>query len=159
MLKVAIIEDEKHTSDTIVEILNQHCKVNIVGIADSVKTALELLTESKPDLVLLDVNLPDGTSFDILDQIEECNFGIIFITAFEEFALKAIKFSALDYLLKPVNYLELIKAVKNAEISLEKESNDIKLKALLLNLKNFSENLRKIVLSTADGWNNGKFVA
>ncbi len=146
MLNIIIIEDEKHIADTIIEILNQYCEVNIIGIADTVESATLLLKNSMPDLVLLDVNLPDGTSFDILNKLENYNFGIIFITAFEEYALKAIKFSALDYLLKPVDPLELINAVKEAEKNIEKGSNDIKLKALLSNIKNFSDNLKKIVL-------------
>lgn len=150
MLNIIIIEDEKHIADTIIEILNQYCEVNIIGIADTVESATLLLKNSMPDLVLLDVNLPDGTSFDILNKLENYNFGIIFITAFEEYALKAIKFSALDYLLKPVDPLELINAVKEAEKNIEKGSNDIKLKALLSNIKNFSDNLKKIVLKTSE---------
>jgi two-component system, LytTR family, response regulator len=150
MLNIIIIEDEQKVLDTIVEILNKHCKVNIIGAANSVATATQLLQENSPDLVLLDVNLPDGTSFDILNQLEEHNFGIIFITAFEEYALKAIKFSALDYLLKPINYLELVDAIKRAEKSFEKDKNDIKLKALLSNIRSFSDNLKKVVLNTAE---------
>ncbi len=150
MLNIRIIEDEKHISDTIIEILNQYCEVNIIGTADCVESATLLLTNSTPDLVLLDVNLPDGTSFDILDKIEDYNFGIIFITAYEEYALRAIKFSALDYLLKPVDPIELINSIKEAEKNLERDSNDIKLKALLSNIKNFSDNLKKIVLKTSE---------
>jgi two-component system LytT family response regulator len=69
--------------------------------------------------------------------------GLFFITAFEEYALKAIKFSALDYLLKPINPIELTEAIKHAEKEIERRKNDIKLKALLSNIRNFSDNLKK----------------
>lgn len=150
MLNVVIIEDEQNSLDVIVDILNNRCKVNISGTASTVIESVQLLETYHPDLVLLDVNLPDGTCFDILNKLESHEFGIIFITAFEEYALKAIKFSALDYLLKPINPIELSEAIKHAEKELERKKNDIKLKALLSNIRNFSDNLKKIVLSTSD---------
>jgi two-component system LytT family response regulator len=129
MLDVIIIEDEQNTLDVIVDILNNQCEVNISGTASTVMDSVQLLQTTHPDLVLLDVNLPDGTSFDILSKLESHDFGIIFITAFEEYALKAIKFSALDYLLKPINPIELTEAIKHAEKEIERRKNDIKLKA------------------------------
>jgi len=151
MLKIAIIEDEEKSLNFIRSIIEQFCpKAEIIGTATHVQSAVTLLRNFKPTLILSDINLPDGTSFDILDQLDEIDFKIIFITAFEEYAIKAIKFSALDYLVKPVDPNELITAIHKAGEQIEHENNNLKLKTLLSNVREFSEKLRKIVLKTFD---------
>ncbi|MFO7370074.1 MAG: LytTR family DNA-binding domain-containing protein [Bacteroidales bacterium] len=151
MLKIAIIEDEEKSLGFIRSIIEQHCPaVEIIGTATSVQSAVTLLTNVKPALVLSDINLPDGTAFDMLSRLDEIDFKVIFITAFEEYAIKAIKFSALDYLVKPIDPNELVKAVNKAKEKIEHENNTLKLKALLSNVRDFSEKLRKIVLKTFD---------
>ena len=151
MLNIALIEDEEKTLKGICTIIGDYCKdVVIKGTADSVASAVELLNTTQVDLVLSDINLPDGKSFEILEQLNEIDFKIIFITAFEEYAIKAIKFSAFDYLVKPIDPKELIAAIQKAQKHVEKENAALKLEALLTNVKNFSENLKKIVLKTLD---------
>jgi two-component system LytT family response regulator len=151
MLNIVIIEDEEKTLDFISNIINEYCsEAQIIGTASDACSAVELLQSIKPDLVLSDINLPDGTSFDILNRLEEIDFKVIFITAFEEYAIKAIKFSALDYLVKPIDPQELIATIKKASEHIERENNNLKLKALLANVRDFAEKLKKIVLKTSD---------
>lgn len=151
MLKIAIIEDEEKSLGFIRSIIEQHCPAaEIIGTATSVQSAVTLLTNVKPALVLSDINLPDGTAFEMLSRLDEIDFKVIFITAFEEYAIKAIKFSALDYLVKPIDPNELVKAVNKAKEQIEHENNSLKLKALLSNVRDFSDKLRKIVLKTFD---------
>jgi two-component system LytT family response regulator len=151
MLKIIIIEDEKPILDTIIEIVEKHCsEIEILGTAQTITSASEIIQNSKPDLVLLDINLPDGTSFELLEKLGNVDFKIIFITAFEEYAVKAIKLSAIDYLVKPIDPIELIQALDKAKEMVHKESNEIKLNALLTNINEISEKPKKIVLKTAE---------
>lgn len=151
MIKILIVEDEKPILDTINTIVKDYCKdVEVIGTATNIAYAEKLIKKSNPDLVLLDINLPDGTSFNLLEQLENPDFEIIFITAFEEFAIKAIKLSALDYLIKPVDPMELIDAINKAKETIQKTNNDLKLNALLSNVKNLSEKPKKIILKTAE---------
>jgi len=148
MLRTLIIDDEKNNRRKIRELLEKHFpNVQLVGEAEGVKTGLESIVNHSPDLVLLDIRLMDGDAFDLLNQIGQVNFKIIFITAFEEYALKAIKFSALDYLLKPVLLDELKAAIAKAENQIMNELN-LKLLELSNNL-NASQN-KRIVLKTAE---------
>ena len=148
MLRTLIIDDEKNNRNKIRDLLENHFpNVQVVGEADGVKTGLESIVSHAPDLVLLDIRLQDGDAFDLLEQMGQVNFKIIFITAYEEYALKAIKFSALDYLLKPVLLDDLKTAIAKAE---EQIMNELNLKLLeLSNNLNTSQN-KRIVLKTAE---------
>lgn len=151
MLKIVIIEDEERTLSAIKSIIDDYCDdTDIIGTARSINEALEVFNSCQPDVVLSDINLPDGTSFDLFNQLDETDFKIIFITAFEEYAIKAIKFSAFDYLVKPVNPKELIATIQNARLQLEKENAQLKLEALLANVNDFSKHLKKLVLKTSE---------
>jgi two-component system LytT family response regulator len=112
MIRAIIIDDEQEGRNALVNMLGSFCKnVQIVGLAEDVKSGLLLVEKEKPELVFLDIHMPDGTGFDMLEQIPEVNFKVIFVTAFDQYALKAIKFSALDYILKPAEPQQLIDAV------------------------------------------------
>jgi two-component system LytT family response regulator len=115
-LKVAIVDDEKHGRETIKTLISRNFPdIEICGEADTVASAIELLAKCTPDILFLDIELSDGTGFDILETLhDDIQFEIIFATAFNYYAIKAIKFSALDYLLKPVDVAEFISAVENA---------------------------------------------
>ncbi len=151
MFKILIVEDEIKTLNSIITIIEDYCnEVSIEKTAQSVKEAVDYLTINKQDLLLLDINLPDGTAFDILKQVFYADFKIIFLTAFEEFALKAIKVSAADYLLKPVNPKELIEAVNRVKNEFETaELQKLKLEALQANSKSLDK-LKKLVLKTSE---------
>ena len=122
MLRSIIIEDELQNLERLSNLLISYCpNVEVLGNAANVKTSFNLIEHTKPDLIFLDIQLSDGTAFDLLNYFDRISFKIIFITAFQEFALKAFRFSALDYLLKPVDPEELVEAVSKAQTQIESE--------------------------------------
>ena len=150
MLRVLIIDDEVKIRNMIAEIVKGYCnEAVVVGQAGSVKEGKEKIRSLNPDLVLLDIKMDDGTGFDLLEQVEETNFKVIFITAYQEYALKAIKFSALDYILKPVDPDELIQAVQSAGESIGDDL-ETQLNHLKESLKNNSQTEKKILLKTTE---------
>jgi two-component system LytT family response regulator len=147
MISLIIVDDEPKARSTIRDILNLGpVKFNILGEAADVHSAYELILQKKPDLVLLDINLPDGTGFDLLKKFEKIDFRIIFITAHEEYAVRAFRFSAMDYILKPIAASDLLQAVGKAGEVIKNEKTEEKFKAFLANL----ERINKIVLRTAE---------
>ncbi|HBX51828.1 MAG: hypothetical protein A2275_03415 [Bacteroidetes bacterium RIFOXYA12_FULL_35_11] len=148
MIKAIIIDDEPKACKALINILEKYSRdINIVAQADSVKSGMDAILHHKPDLVLLDIQLSDGTGFDLLKLIGNIDFKIIFITAYNKFAIQAFKFSALDYILKPVNPAELIAAIHKADESIRKENINLKLNILLSNRE---KEEKKIVLKTAE---------
>ncbi|MBU2652084.1 MAG: LytTR family DNA-binding domain-containing protein [Bacteroidetes bacterium] len=149
MIRTLVVDDEARARETIIDMLNLFCNgIEVIGEASSVKTAYEMIDHHQPDLVLLDIKMPDGTGFDLLKKFEKIGFYVIFITAFEEFAIKAFKFSALDYLLKPVDPDELSSAVEKLRTAMEKDSIELRIKAMFQNLnQNYVKN-KKLVLKT-----------
>lgn len=112
MIDTVIIDDEQAAQITLMKFLQMHCpNVNIVGTADGVEEGLKLLNNKSIDLVFLDIKMNDGTGFDLLKRLPSIGFNLVFTTAYDEYALKAFKHSAIDYLLKPIDPLELIDAV------------------------------------------------
>ncbi len=107
MIKVFIIEDEKHILDELLLLLSARKDVIVVGTCTSVEKAVQVLPNLEIDLAIMDIQLDDGKSFEIIERLEHINFNIIFITAFDEYAIQAIKVGAMDYLLKPINETEL----------------------------------------------------
>ncbi|WP_407481947.1 LytR/AlgR family response regulator transcription factor [Elizabethkingia meningoseptica] len=103
MISVAIIEDEPAIRKEISYLVQQEADTELIGWSDSVQTAVKLITEKHPDVILMDIQLCDGTAFDVLRKLSPIPQNIIFITAYNHFAIKAIKYGALDYLLKPVD--------------------------------------------------------
>ncbi len=96
MLRTVIIDDETHIRETLTSLLGDFCpQVKIVGEGDSVATGIKIIRSKTPDLVLLDIQMNDGTGFDLLSQFKNINFKIIFVTAYEKHALKAFHFSAI----------------------------------------------------------------
>lgn len=147
MLQIAVIDDEPKARETLINILAlSKIPLKIVGEADTVDSGFQLIQKVQPDLILLDINLTDGTGFDLLKRFDSINFRVIFITAHEEYAVQAFKFSAIDYILKPVVAGDLMAAVDKAEKTISREDTEMKISALLSNL----DKLKKIVLRTAE---------
>jgi two-component system LytT family response regulator len=123
MIDTVIIDDEQGAQITLMKFLQMHCPdVNVVGTADGVEEGLKLIASKKVDLVFLDIKMNDGTGFDLLKRLPKINFNLVFTTAYDEYALKAFKYSAIDYLLKPIDPLELIDAVGKVQQSSNKNS-------------------------------------
>jgi two-component system LytT family response regulator len=112
-LNVIIIDDELHGRENLKKIIETYCpEIEIKGMAASVVSAVELVNTHKPELVFLDINMPVLNGFDFLDEFTDRNFMVVFVTAHEEFGIKAVKAGAADYILKPVNIKELKQTVK-----------------------------------------------
>lgn len=152
MLNVVIIEDEIHSRETLKTLLTEFCEdVNVMGMTGSVEEAVALINQLQPELVFLDIELQTGTGFDVLNQVDQRNFEVIFTTAFEHYAIKAIKFSSIDYLLKPIDLDELQEALRKARQKKDQLLTTRQLDLLLKNIANKTDQKRKICLSTADG--------
>lgn len=150
MLRAVIIDDIENIRKKNSNMIKMNCpSVTLIGEADSVASGIKLIKQLSPDLVFLDVEMPDGTGFDLLQKLKPFSFKVIFITGYEDFAVKAFRFSAIDYLLKPLDPDDLVEAVKKAESSLSKEVFDMKLSNLFANLER-PKNLQNLILKTAD---------
>src|SRR6218665_528173 len=150
MLRAVIIDDIDAIRNKNTELIREHCpEVAIMAEANSVASGIEVIRKFLPDLVFLDVEMPDGTGFDLLQQLKPITFKVIFITGFQDFAIKAFRFSAVDYLLKPVDPADLVEAVKKAEETINKEALELKFGTLLANMER-PKNQQKLVLKTAD---------
>jgi len=152
-MKAIIIEDEAASRITLMNYLKEYCpQVEILGEAANIKEGAELIKKHNPQLVFLDIEMPFGNAFDLLDQFIEIPFETIFVTAFSHYAIQAIHLSACSYLLKPVDIDELITAVKKAEENLSHQSKFKTANILLENLSIENKQLKKIVLPTMEGF-------
>jgi two-component system LytT family response regulator len=150
MLRTIIIDDEESVRRTLQKLIKSYCPtVRLVGEAEGVESGVKAIKKHHPDLVLLDIKMDDGTGFDLLKQLEPVDFKVIFITAYDEYAIHAIKFSALDYLLKPVDPDDLTAAIGKAEKLLVKELNQ-QLDILADNMQTQDRLKKKIILKTYD---------
>ncbi len=151
MLKAVIVEDEHHSADTLRIILEEYCPdVQVTNVYHSVKEGRKGLSMQKPDLLFLDIMLTDGSGFDLLD-LPDLKYKVIFTTAFDHYALKAIRFSALDYLLKPLNIKEVCDAVAKAREFSRNTDEKERVNMLVKNLR--GEKLKHIALPTQTGFN------
>lgn len=123
MLRVVLVDDEIAAIRSLELLLEQFCSdIQVVGTARSVQEAIKLIDSQKPDLVFLDIQMPHGSGFDLLEHIPNYNFEIIFITAYNQYAIKAFKYSAVDYILKPIDIDELVNAIEKARNMLKKKT-------------------------------------
>ncbi len=148
MIKIAIIDDEVNVRTVIKKILKLiYADYEVVGEAASIADAKIMLSNNKPDILLLDIELEDGTGFNLLDQLPHLDFKLIFITAFNQYAIKAFKYNALDYLLKPIDPQELKTILDKVRSTVQSEKDT---QAILDNLKqNRSAETPKIVIKTS----------
>jgi two-component system LytT family response regulator len=151
-LRTVIIDDEPNAVEFINTVAGEYCpELEIVGKAYNVSEGVSRILELKPDLVFLDVEMPNGTGFDLLSHFPEKEFDVVFITAFNHYAIKAIKFSAVDYILKPLNISEFVDAVnkvvqKRNSVS---NNNNESFKILMENLK--APIPSRLAIPTAEG--------
>ncbi|MFT5891453.1 MAG: two-component system LytT family response regulator [Dokdonia sp.] len=151
MIKVVIIDDESSVRADIKEKVETHFKneLSIIGEADSVASGVKIIEELKPQLLLLDIHLGDGISFDILQQATFKDFDVIFITGYDTHAIKAIKVGALDYILKPIETDEFITALQKVTTQEKKESHLEKLIEISSEYFNGVKN-KRVILKTSD---------
>jgi two-component system LytT family response regulator len=150
MLRTIIIDDEAHIRVTLARFLEKHCpQAKLTGEASGVKEGIDAIKKHHPDLVLLDIQMNDGTGFDLLRSLDQIDFKVIFVTAYDKYAVQAFKFSAVDFLLKPVNPHELAEAVSRAE-ALKQSDYNARLQALEANFRSKESNDKKIIVRTME---------
>lgn len=156
MLTAIIVDDELQSRETLERMLVNFCpqQIEILGKVTSVVEAVQVIDQQAPDVVFLDIEMPGGNGFTLLEHYQDFPFEVIFTTAHDLYAINAIKFAALDYLLKPVNIQELKEAVKRAEKKIGKEAEDDrqkKMDTLKSNLAQNDQSFTKIALPTSEG--------
>ena len=154
-IKVVIIDDEKAVRTLIASLImkNLNNVLDIVGEADDVKTGISLIKEKQPDLIFLDIKMKSGTGFDLLEKLRGTYPEVIFITAYDQFAVNAFKFSAIDYLMKPISLIELKHAVEKFQhrFPISKTDRDHRLKVLINNY-NGEDKTKSICIRDLDGF-------
>ena len=152
VLKALLIDDEAGNIIALKELIKEYCPtVRICGTANNIDDGYDLIMINKPDIVFLDIEMPRGNGFDLLDRISDINFEIIFVTAFDDYAIKAFKYSAIHYILKPISAAALQEAVNRAaEKNIDKKNNE-RISLLLQNLRQEDQTLHKISLPTING--------
>lgn len=148
-IKALIVEDNSFMATVLHDLLEQHATdIAVLDIATTGKKALQIIASEKPDVVFLDIELPDMTGFELLQQLDDINFQTIFTTSHSHYAIRAFRFNALDYLIKPINENELDEAIKRF---IKSAGNNIEVKHALSNLELRSVEDQKLVLSTQNG--------
>lgn len=148
MIKYVIIDDEINNIEILSSYLDKHQdKLQLVGIALNVDEGIMLIKSELPELIFLDIQMPDKNGFDLLQEIGERNFEVIFVTAYDKFGIQAIKFSALDYLLKPLHIGELEETLYKAVEKIKLNKYNANLENLVQNLNNKQHDEDKIALS------------
>ena len=150
-MKAVIVDDEKDSREILSNYLKKYCPdVNVCAFGESVSTGLEAIKKHNPDIVFLDIEMPYGNGFDLLDKAGDLTFEVVFVTAFDNYAIQALNQSAAYYLLKPIDIDELIKAVEKIKNERESKNNVAHSQVLLSNLRNGGP--QKIMLPTMEGF-------
>ncbi len=154
MIKAIIIDDEKDARFVLRNLVEKHLgSLTIVAEADGIETGIEAINKHQPDLVFLDIQMRKGTGFDLLKKIGSINFEVIFVTAYNQYAIDAFKFSAFGYLLKPIKTRELKEVVEKLEKQIKAQKTGInqRLKVLVENYGNQGE-IQKLIINNVEGF-------
>ena len=151
MIRTVIIEDEIPSQQLLSTIVNEYCPyLQLVGMAENIDVAAQLIKETKPDLVFLDIHIGHQTGFDLLDMVTEKEFKVIITTAHDEYALKAFKYEAIDYILKPYTPKDVINSVQRIKEKLEQSKAFLKIEKVIK--ENFqTKETGKISIPTSEG--------
>lgn len=149
-IKAILVDDEPKSRNNLHDLLQEYCQqVEIVGEAASATEALKLIKQQEPELIFLDIEMPGGSGFDLLKSLNDQNFEVIFVTAFDQYGIQAVKFCAIDYLLKPIDIFELSKAVEKAQAQILRKKENRRLAELVANIDR-PEDEKRIALPLAD---------
>ena len=152
MIKAILVEDEVHCLDTLNMMVRDYCpEVQVMDICDSAEKGLAAIEKCKPDLVFLDIEMPCMNGFELLGQFKEIPFAVIFTTSYDQYAVKAIRFSALDYLLKPIVAKELVLAVNRVKMQKAPPSAE-QLRMLMDQVQHKILGFTKIAIPTIEGF-------
>ena len=143
-IRGVIVEDEQHNRENLYSKLKDYCPdLEVVALCSSALEGRQKILELKPDLVFLDIEMPGGDGFSMMESLSDLNFEVIFVTAFTNYAVKAIKFSALDYIVKPIDTIELLRAVDKAAKSIQNRMTNLRMVNLLEN--QHRDSLNKVI--------------
>jgi len=153
MIKTIIVDDDAKCSTVLREILINiaTAKIEVLSVCSSAADAKQAITSGKPDIIFLDVEMPGKNGFDLLNELPEIDFDIVFVTAFEKYAIQAIKSSALDFLLKPVEEKEVIQVISRFEAKKRKDQTLQQIRVLLENYARSNEPVKRIAVPTNTG--------
>lgn len=152
-LKAIIIEDEEASRNVLKSYLSNYCKnVSLIGEASNIIEGEQLIKNNKPHLVFLDIEMPFGNGFDLLDKLDEIDFEVVFITAYSNYAIRALNLSAAYYLLKPIDIDELVSAVDKVTDTIQNREEFSNTQILAENLKAVTNKDQKIVFPQMDGF-------
>lgn len=159
MIKTLIIDDEHNASEFLEKLLKRYFpnKFHVCKTCESVDEAVKAIEEFKPNLIFLDIQMPNKNGFELFKEIRDIDFEVIFTTAHSEFAIEAIKRSALDYLLKPINYIDLLGAITRFEEKTKKQVQQNQLSILIENMDSGDSAHKKIAIATETGFEFLKF--
>ncbi|GAA4038356.1 MAG: DNA-binding response regulator [Flavobacterium sp.] len=155
MITALLIDDDSNLRNGMKSLLARYApEIRIIGEADSVESGVKIVLQNQPQVVFLDIHLGDGSGFDLLEEVNQrgkLNSQIVFITAHEQYAIKAFRFSALDFLLKPVDPEELQKVIEKLQQVIDKNDSVAHIDLLLENIRKKVDNFKRIALSNSDG--------
>jgi len=153
VIRTVLVDDENNSIKVLQKLLQEYCPhVTVIGTADGVETGADLILSARPDLVFLDIEMAQGNAFDLLNQLQPLSFQVIFVTAFDNYALRAFKYSAVDYLLKPVNIRDLCTAVERVSDKFQEKSVIGRMAALLQNISGVQQLDQKVAIPTLNGF-------
>lgn len=153
LMKAIVVDDEKPSREALSTYLRDYCPgVRVVSECNNVQSAFNSIVELRPDLVFLDIEMPNGDGFELLRMFKTIDFKVIFVTAFSDYALKAFRFSASDYLLKPVKVDELIEAVNKVSQEIESKQTNLNLQILMEGMSHQETTSKKLVISSSKGF-------
>jgi len=152
-LKAVVVDDEKPSREALMTYIRDFCPgVEIVAECDAVKTAYQAILQHQPHLIFLDIEMPNGNGFDLLQLFKSPGFKVIFVTAYSEYAIRAFRYSASDYLLKPVKVDELVEAVNKVRHEFENNHSNQNIQVLLESLSNHNGEMHQIIVPDNKGF-------
>lgn len=152
MIKSIIVDDEEDGRESLKLVITKFCpEVKIAALCSSADEGIAAINAFKPELVFLDIQMPQKSGFNMLEELGEFDFEVIFVTAFDNYAIKAIKFSALDYLLKPLDVDELQKAVQKAMERIHQKNHKINYQSLMNNIKHTTRKIDRLAIPDSEG--------
>jgi two-component system LytT family response regulator len=152
-IRSLIIDDEMPSREALANYITGYCPdVDILAQCDSARSACEAIMKYRPALIFLDIEMPNGNGFDLLKMVKSIDFKVIFITAFSEYAIRAFRFSATDYLLKPVKVDELVEAVNKVKQEIALEKSNANIQKLLENISLPGTRLNQLVIPDSNGF-------
>jgi two-component system LytT family response regulator len=153
ILKAIVVDDEKLSREALIRYIKDFCSdVEIVASCDSAKTAFQAIQKFNPHLVFLDIEMPGQNGFELLQMFDNITFRVVFITAYAEYAIRAFRFSATDYLLKPVMIDDLISAINKVRSEIAREISNLNLQKLIEYLANQQNQYKQLVVSDSNGF-------